>query len=223
VDPVFLAAALRLPPRILGVQLLPLSPAHLMVLEAAGSSFLLRGAGVASGDVAFFLYCCSRPGAEANLALQTDAGRRAFARFAFALRPRFWRRYSALEIDAAAANIREYLRQYLDQVPLCVAGDAPLVAPYQYCVAVGGMLASGGGIGWREACDMPVNLLACIAATAGDLRGARNLLNEAQRDTADALAAGVLRPQRKPEGEITDEDLRMQAELERRLAELPHG
>lgn len=215
-DATFLQAALMEPPRICGVQLRPLGPGHLLLLDALGSRFLGNTGECTRGDLGLLLAVCSRPYAGARKLINERDRSLAMLRMGWRMR-RHLRNPERFSGVVTAAE--RYLARYME-VPLMLDTGGSSEAPGPFAVVCGIVACSGGAVSYAEAWDMPYNLLVCKLLTHSDLRGGKALVSGKRREQILKLRSdptgGICR---KPESELTERDRRMQARLDARRAQ----
>ena len=192
-------AALLEPPLICGRRLLPLSPAHTVILSAIGSPAWVGGA-LGGGDVLMAVHILSmdwRHGRE-----WLSAGCRL---------PWLWASRWALR-RGAVQRAGESLLNYLDDATHCPthaykADGAGLKAPWQWHMVATLMSL---GMSEDEAWNCPLNRAACLCDTKDERDGGDTLVDEKTARGADLVAKANAEP---------DEDRRraMYEEAERLL------
>jgi hypothetical protein len=176
-DATYSQAYSAIPPRVLGVQLLPLSLGHALLLESIASP-LMRGADAGAGDLARAVWICSRPASELR-------GRPLDSRTV----EKAWRRWvrAAGECDVVQemAVFVEYYAAFCRAPERWeVADGKPVKAawPYAIAVAIRPLFAS-----MDEAFDQPVGHACCLKAAMDALAGDTSLMDETERTMRDSL------------------------------------
>jgi hypothetical protein len=179
VDPVFANAFCLRPPKVLGVQLVPVSPGHVIVLSHLRSPFVVPGREPADVDVATAVWVLSMPATR----LIATPGRRLERRLG-----RLLRRVSRCDLVAERACLRQYFAE-AHRAPECwEGGDAGrrLKAPWPWVFVW--TLMELGHQDWRSAFDMPIQMAAAMLACCGDAHGTRDLVDDEDRRKIARLA-----------------------------------
>lgn len=171
----FFQAAFCQPPRVLGVQLRPLSLGHILLLEGLGNAFILRRTGTRAELFAAVLVC-SRTMAENGRVL-------------FGGRLPMWRlvwwaiRWPEHRIGPERDAFVRYLQDFTT-VPEHWESDSDgkgFRAPWQYHFVM--VLSQHFGMSWDEAWNAPVALARCCYDTWAESQGDKSLISpDEQRD-----------------------------------------
>lgn len=170
----FFQAAYCQPPKVLGVQLRPLSLAHVLLLEGIGNSFLRRHTGTRA-DLFSAVLVCSRT--------MEENGRVLFGGKLPLWRLIWWAiRWPESKIGVERDTFCQYLADYTN-CPEHWESESDgkgFRAPCQYHFAM--IMAREFGMTWDQAWNAPVSLARCCYDTWAETQGDKSLLSPDEQE-----------------------------------------